>query len=164
VGLFLLSHLLFMKDFKPEMWEIGEVIGYSSMIIALTAIFFGVKSYREKVLGGKISFSKAFLLGMGISAVASVILGIYVYLLYTVIAPDLSGKMIEIYEEKIKTSGQTQEVIAEQLKQFETEAVMWDNPVLQAFVMLMTVFVIGILVSLVTAAILRRKEPLLNNT
>jgi hypothetical protein len=158
VFLFFIFHILFMKDFNPEMWEIGEIIGYSSMILALTAIFFGVKGYRDKVLGGKISFGKAFLLGTGISAVASVIFGVYIYLLYTVISPGLSGKMIEVYREKIRTSGQAQEVITQQLAQFDTEAVLWNNPYLQAFIMLVTVLLIGILISLVTAAILKKKN------
>lgn len=162
--LFVLSHILFMKNFSAEMWETGEIIGYSSMIIALTAIFFGVKSYRDKVLGGKISFGKAFTLGMGISAISSIIFGIYVYFLYTAIAPDLSGKMIEVYREKIKTSGQTQEVVTKQLEEFEKEAPMWNNPFLQSFVMLVTVFFIGIIISLITAVILKKKIPLIENT
>ncbi len=163
-ALFVLSHIFFMKNFSAEMWETGEIIGYSSMIIALTAIFFGVKTYRDKVLGGKITFNKAFTLGAGISAIASVIFGIYVYFLYTAIAPDLSGKMIEIYREKIKTSGQTQEVINRQLEEFDKEAPMWNNPVLQSFVMLITVFFIGIIISLITAVILKKKIPLIENT
>jgi hypothetical protein len=160
VGFFVLTHMIFMKNFNAEAWEIGEVLGYSSMIIALTAIFFGVKAYRDKVLGGKISFGKAFAMGISISAVAGLIFGIYVYVLYTFISPDLSGRMIEIYREKIRTSGQTQEVITQQLAQFEVEAELWKNTILQSFVMFITVFMIGVLISLVTAAILKRREPL----
>ncbi|MBE2228189.1 MAG: DUF4199 domain-containing protein [Ignavibacteria bacterium] len=162
--LFLLSHMLFMKNFSAEMWETGEIIGYSSMLIALTAIFFGVKTYRDKVLGGKITFGRAFTLGIGISAVAAFIFGVYVYILYTAIAPDLSGKMIEIYREKIKTSGQTQEVISRQLEEFDKESALWNNPYLQSFVMLLTVFMIGVVISLVTAVILKKKIPIIENT
>src|ERR1700741_3688945 len=84
---FLATHLLYTKDFKAETWDTGVILGYSSIIIALAAIFFGIKSYRDKTLGGKISFLKAFILGSGISAVSSIVMGIYVYLLFTVIAP-----------------------------------------------------------------------------
>ena len=65
--------------------------------------------------------------------------------------------MIEVYRQKIQTSGETQQVIAEQLARFESEAVLWNNSMLQAFIMLLTVFMIGILISLVSAAILKRK-------
>jgi len=162
--LFLASHFLYTKDFTPEKWTIGEIIGYSSMIFALTAVFFGIKSYRDRVLGGKITFGKAFLLGTGISGVASVIFGIYVYLLLTVIAPDLTAKMIECNREMIRSGGGTQEVIITKLAEFDKEVYMWENPFLQSFVMLMTVLMIGIVISLVSAAILRRKEsiPIIN--
>lgn len=160
VGLFLLSHLLFMRNFDSSMWEIGEVIGYSSMIIALGAIFFGVKAYRDKVLGGKITFGKAFFMGIGISGVAAIVFGIYIYLLYAIISPDLSGRMAEIYKDKIKTSGQTEEIIRQQLNEFETQSAMWYSPFSMSLLMLFTVFLIGILISTVTAAILKRKGPL----
>lgn len=160
VGFFLITHLLFMKNLNAKTWGIFEVVGYSSIIIALTAIFFGVKGYRDKVLGGKISFGKAFTLGLGISGVASIIFGIYVYILYTVISPDLTDKMIECYRERVKTSGETQQVITQELAQFETEEAMWRNPFLQSFAMLVTILAIGILISLISAAILRRREPI----
>jgi hypothetical protein len=72
--------------------------------------------------------------------------------------------MIECYREKIKTSGETQEVITQQLAQFQTEEPMWRNPFLQSFAMVVTILAIGILISLISAAILKRKEPLLHNT
>jgi Ni,Fe-hydrogenase I cytochrome b subunit len=157
-GLFIIAHLLFMKDFDEKMWSIGEVFGYTSMVLSLAAIFFGIKAYRDKVLNGKIAFGKAFLLGLGISVVASLIFGLYTFFLYNVIQPDLSSKMIDIYREKIRTSGETQEIITQKLAEFETEAVQWSNPVAQVLLMIFTVLPLGILISLVSAAILKRKE------
>ncbi len=51
----------------------GMLLGYLTMIVALTAVFLGVKAYRDKVLGGAIRFLPAFGVGLGISAVASII-------------------------------------------------------------------------------------------
>ncbi len=162
-GMFMISYALFMKDFKPELFTLSEIVGYANMIIALTAIFFGIKSYRDKVLGGKISFGKAFLLGIGISAVAALIFAIYVYFLYNVIFPGLTDRMIEGYRERIRMSGQTQQVITQELAKFETESAWWHNPFLLSFSTFVLIFVIGILISLVSAAILRRKERALLN-
>ncbi len=157
VLLFLLSHFLINNGMDAKMWEIGEIIGYSSMVIALSLVFFGIRAYRDKTLGGKITFTKALLLGVSISSVASIIFGIYVYLLFTVISPGLSGKMIEVYREKIRKSGETQQVIQQQLAQFEVESIMWNNPLFQALFMVVTVMLIGILISIISAAILKRK-------
>ncbi len=45
-------------------FKMGEIVGYASMIIALSTIFIGVRKYRDEELGGVISFGKAFLSGM----------------------------------------------------------------------------------------------------
>jgi hypothetical protein len=58
---------------QPEMGQHSEVLGYSIMLVALSMIFFGVKSYRDKELGGVIRFLPAFMMGLGISVVAGVI-------------------------------------------------------------------------------------------
>ena len=50
----------------------GVSAGYLTMIVALTAVFLGIKRYRDKALGGVIRFVPALLVGLGISAVASI--------------------------------------------------------------------------------------------
>src|ERR1700691_4827875 len=45
-------------------------VGYLIMLVALSAILVGVKQYRDEVQGGVIGFGKAFLIGLGIAAVA----------------------------------------------------------------------------------------------
>jgi hypothetical protein len=51
----------------------SEWLGYLTMIVALSLIFFGVKRYRDRDLGGVIKFLPAFLMGLAIAAVAGVI-------------------------------------------------------------------------------------------
>src|SRR5262245_11597021 len=50
----------------------GALYGYLTMIVALTAVFLGVKHYRDKVLGGAVRFVAWLLVGLAISAVPSV--------------------------------------------------------------------------------------------
>ncbi len=49
----------------------SEWLGYLTMIVALSVIFLAVKRYRDQELGGVIRFGTAFMLGLGIAAVAS---------------------------------------------------------------------------------------------
>ena len=40
----------------------GLIIGYSGMVLAFSGVFFGIRSYRDSVGGGSITFGKALLL------------------------------------------------------------------------------------------------------
>lgn len=64
-------NLMTGPDGKADM-DGGAIFGYTSMIVALSLIFFGIRSYRDGELGGQISFGKAFKIGLLITLVASV--------------------------------------------------------------------------------------------
>ena len=49
----------------------GEIVGYTSMVVAFLLIFFGVRAYRDNVAGGTVSFGRAFAVGGLIAVVAS---------------------------------------------------------------------------------------------
>ncbi|MEL7342270.1 MAG: DUF4199 domain-containing protein, partial [Bacteroidota bacterium] len=70
VGMFFLS---FLGGNMEQNMEHGELIGYTTMIISLSAIFFAVRQYRDQHLGGHIKFGKAFLIGLLITVVAGLV-------------------------------------------------------------------------------------------
>ena len=49
----------------------GEIIGYTTMVLAFLMVYFGIRSYRDNVAGGSIGFGRAFLVGLLITFVAS---------------------------------------------------------------------------------------------
>ena len=48
----------------------GEVLGYTTMVAAFLLVFFGIRSYRDNVLGGTIGFRRAFVVGTLITCIA----------------------------------------------------------------------------------------------
>lgn len=58
---------------QPEMQDHSLLLGYLIMLVALSMIFFGIKSYRDRELGGVIRFMPALMMGIGISVVAGII-------------------------------------------------------------------------------------------
>src|SRR5688500_12525272 len=67
-GVFLLTF-----PFKDAIgFDRAAIIGYTSMVLAFLLIYFGVRSYRDNVAGGRISFVRALKVGALISVVASV--------------------------------------------------------------------------------------------
>ncbi|MFI5244520.1 MAG: DUF4199 domain-containing protein, partial [Gemmatimonadales bacterium] len=47
----------------------GEVIGYTTMVLAFLMVYFGVRSYRDNVAGGIVTFGRALMVGLMITAV-----------------------------------------------------------------------------------------------
>ena len=158
-GILLLAFIfpLFIWGENVDM-DLGEIIGYTVMVISLTAVFFGIKAYRDKTLGGEISFGKAFGVGTYISAVAGFIFGLFSYIFYEFLFPDFTQKWMKYYEDKIRTSGAPPDEIAKQIAEFQSQADFWNNSILQGLVMLFTVFAIGLVIALISSAVLKKKK------
>jgi len=67
----------------------NDVVGYAAMILMFSLIFFGVRNYRDKQLGGYISFGSAFKTGAAITLVAASIYGNCVAVLLLPVRPGL---------------------------------------------------------------------------
>jgi hypothetical protein len=141
---------------NPENFNKQEIYGYASMILGLSVIFFGVRRYRDELEGGSIGFAKAFKVGVLTDLVTSVIYFIYMMIYYRWISPDFMQIYSEFYREKIATSGLPADEIARQLADMDANMALYMNPNFNSFVMFATVFLIGFLVALISAAILRR--------
>src|SRR5687768_18408810 len=47
------------------------IVGYTTMVIAFLMVFFGVKSYRDNLAPGGLSFGRAFLVGLLITLIGT---------------------------------------------------------------------------------------------
>src|SRR5688572_28384843 len=72
-GAILAMMMLITMLFHETLMEAGtgEVVGYTTMLLAFLLVYFGVRSYRDNVAGGSVSFGRAFAVGMAIMAVGS---------------------------------------------------------------------------------------------
>lgn len=141
--------------------ENGQLIGYATMVIALSTVFIATKLYRDRYLGGVIKFGRAFLLGIYITLVASAIyaLGWELFLASQKMSgTDFMDFYIQCQVEQMEKSGASPEKIAKVKAQAEA-GYSWYNimPLRFLFTMLAESFPVGLLVSLISAAILKRK-------
>lgn len=140
-------------------FELAEVLGYLSMILALApTIFVGIKSLRDKEQSGIITFAGGLKSGLLITLIASLIhtAGWMVYL-----NTSDSNFMESYYQqsvENLKNSDQSEEEINEQIANMESFKELYKNPFVQIGVTFLEVFPVGLLISLIAAAILR-KQP-----
>lgn len=132
--------------------------GYLIMLVALSVIFFAIKNYRDKTQGGVISFKTAALLGLGVSAFAglSYAIGWEGFLAATDYAfiEQYSAGMIEAK----KAAGLTGEALADAIANVEKFTSQYRNPLYRFPVTFMEIFPVGVLVTLVSAALLRNSR------
>jgi hypothetical protein len=132
--------------------------GYLSMILGLTAVFLGVKHHRDKALGGVIRFVPALLIGLGISSVASLFwaIGWEISLAYSGFdfAAVYSQGMLEAARAKGASEAELQEVVAAS----EAFARRYANPLFRVPITFVEMFPIGVVISLISAALLRNSR------
>lgn len=137
-------------------WENGELIGYTTMVIALSTIFFGIKAYRDKELGGTIRFGKAFLVGLYITLIASTMYVASWMVMSANMKQDFMEQYIEHTTTKLEQSGASDEEVEAQVAELRQMAELYKNPVVKIGFTYMEILPVGLLISLICAAILKR--------
>ena len=137
----------------------GEILGYVSMLAALTMVFVGVKNYRDTTLNGNITFGKALGVGVLMVLVASVIYVIGWMIYYSYFMPEFPEKFLAYSIEQINNSGDfTPEQKETQIASMKSWMESYKNPwVMMAFTFL-EFFPVGFLVALLSAWLLSRKN------
>ena len=160
-GAMLSAMMLLTLPFMDKIgFDKGEVIGYTTMVLAFLMVFFGVKSYRDNVAGGSVTFGRAFRVGLMITAVASVCYVATWQLVYYKIAPDFGEKYTAFAVEKARKSGATDAQIAATRKDM-TEMMEWyKNPLVNIAITFLEPLPVGLVFTLVTAGVLswRRRD------
>lgn len=143
---------------SPPAMGIGALIGYSSMLVALSAIFIAVKRHRDRDLGGVIKFLPAFLLGLGISTVAGVFYVLAWEAALAVTGMDFAGEYAKHMIEQKRAAG----VSAAELAKYQSEAAKFQaqyaNPAFRMPMTFLEIFPVGALVSVVSAGLLRNSR------
>ncbi len=135
----------------------GAVIGYSSMVLAFLTVYFGVRSYRDTVAGGSVTFGRALAVGLMITAVASVCYVATWQVVYHQFLPDFADKYAAYAVEKARASGATDAQLAETTRQMAEFKTMYANPLVNIALTFLEPLPVGLVFTLVTAGVLGRK-------
>lgn len=133
----------------------SEAFGYLIMLIALSLIFVGIKRYRDRTLGGVIRFPKALLLGLMISTVASMIyVAAWELYLYRTDYAFIDEYVAQVIQAR-RQAGLSEQALADEIADLESMRANYGKPVFRLFITFSEIFPVGLLVSLVAAALLR---------
>jgi hypothetical protein len=156
VGLPLFAMAVAMNGQPPPSY--GVALGYATMLIALTAVFVAIKRHRDVELGGVIRFWPAFGLGLGISFVASICYVLAWEAALAVTGMDFAGDYAKLLIEQQRAQGASAEALARFTAEMQEFAVQYANPLYRLPMTFAEIFPVGVLVSLISAALLRNSR------
>lgn len=158
-GAILSAMMLIALPFQDQIgFDRGAIVGYTSMVLAFLMVYFGVRSYRDNVAGGRVTFGRAFAVGLMITAVATVCYVATWEFIYYNLAPDFSDKYAAYAIEKARQSGATEAQIAVKTKEMAEFKEMYKNPLVNIAFTFLEPLPVGLVFALVTAGVLSRRR------
>jgi hypothetical protein len=134
---------------KPIGYRASEVVGYLSMVLSLSMIFFAIRHFRTKHGTGTISFGQGFRIGILITLITSGI-----FFVYSVVYFMIWGNSFKLWAHEHFKATLSSEQFQEYLTQMQQP--LYNSPVFQGLVMFLTVFFIGLIITLISATVLKR--------
>ena len=136
----------------------GVIVGYASMVGAFLLIYFGVRSYRDNIVGGTVRFGRAFAVGAMIAVVASLCYVATWEVVYFNFAPDFLTKYQAHELDKARADGGSAEAIAIKKAEMDKFAVLYKNPAINAAMTFVEPLPVALIVALVSAGVLSRRK------
>ena len=138
--------------------EHSLIVGYAGIVAAFLMVFFGVRSYRDNVLGGTIGFGRALTVGLLIAAIGSVCYVATWDVLYYKFMPDFYSKYAQSAVDQARRDGKSEAEIAKTQAQMDAMTKSAENPLWVAGMTFMEPLPVGLLIALISAGVLRRKR------
>lgn len=142
-----------------EHGSMAYVTGYASMIISLSLVFFGIKSYRDNN-GGHITFFKGLQVGILIGLICAVCYATSWEVYFRTGGSNFMQEYSQKYVEHMKQDGATDDQIVEAQAEMAQMTELYKNFFFRFAITLTEILPVAIVVTLVSAALLRKRELL----
>ena len=124
-------------------------------LIALTTVFLGIKHQRDQVQGGVIGFWRALGMGLAISLVAGIFYALAWELVLAVTHMDFAGDYAKSVIAHQKAKGASAAALAKLTAQMDDFQRSYANPAYRMTMTFTEIAPVGVLVSLISAGLLR---------
>ena len=138
----------------------SPLLGYLVMLIALSMIFVGVKRYRDVEQGGVIRFGKATAVGLGIAGVAALLYVIAWEVMFAFTGDAFLTGYIEVMAREMQSAGSSPGEIQSAVSEMRAFGESYKNPLVRIPMTLIEIAPVGLVVALVSAAVLRNPRVL----
>ncbi len=136
----------------------GEILGYGTMILAFSFVFVGIKTFRDRYNGGSISFGKAFKIGFFITLVASTMYVLSWQIDNRLFFPDFAEKYAAHMLANAKASGISAAELAKKTAELKSFQELYKNPFINILMTYAEILPVGLVITLISALILKRKK------
>jgi Protein of unknown function (DUF4199) len=136
----------------------GVIFGYTAIVLSFLLVFFGIRSYRENVGGGEITFGKAFSVGILITLVCCICYVVTWEIAYFTFLHDFGDKYANYMVETARASGASAAEIATEFEKGKEIKTLLDNPFYNAAYSFLEPFPVGLLITLISALLLRKRR------
>jgi len=158
-GAIMSAMMLITLPFQDQIgFDRGVIVGYTSMVLAFLMVYFGVRSYRDNVGGGMVSFGRAFGVGLLITAVATACYVATWEVIYYKLAPDFGERYAAYEVAKAKKAGATDAQIAARMKEVAAFNESYRKPLVNIAWTFLEPLPVGLVFALVTAGLLSRNR------
>jgi hypothetical protein len=129
------------------------------MVASFLLIYFGIRSYRDNILAGQISFGRAFACGILITLITTVCYVVTWEIVYFNFMPHFMDSYFAAQVHKVQSSGLDPATTAARIAAIQRSQQSYQNPLINAAYTFMEPLPVGLIITLISAAILRRKAP-----
>jgi len=138
--------------------DYGMLIGFSTMIISLSLIFVGIKSFRDRHQKGIITFGKAFQIGILIAVIASFMYATTWEIYYNTAGADFLEWYSKCQMDKLVAEGASEAELSKMKTNMNELGELYKSPLIRFSITLMEIFPVGVVITLLSAALLKRKN------
>lgn len=135
-----------------ESFDLGQVVGYSSMIVAMAMVYFAMRHYRDKENKGIMSFGQGMKIGLLISSMGGAAWGLYNLVFVLWIMPDFYEQYYAHSSGYAIGTPEFEKGFAEMMG----DAGFWYTTFGGTLLMFLTVFLIGLVISIISSLIVKR--------
>jgi hypothetical protein len=137
--------------------SLGMAVGYTIMVASFLLVYFGIRSYRDNTLDGQIGFGRAFACGILITLITTVCYVAMWEILYFNFMPHFMDGYFAAQIHKVQSSGLDPAATAAQVAAIQRSQQLYQNPLVNMAYTFIEPFPVGLIITLVSAALLRRK-------
>jgi len=139
-------------------WDTAEIVGYTIIVLSFLLVFFGVRSYRDNAGNGTITFKQGLKVGILITLISCVFYVTTWEVLYFNLYPDFMDKYSDHMMQEVRASGASCETVEAKVQEMNLLKVRYQNPLFNIGITLLEPLPIGIVATLLSAALLRKKR------